>query len=132
MSTLKGELVYPVLNQDVTWTADGHNLPVDSMERSHKVNVVRWLEVQANHLAMAYLRSHFLHVEALIIAWNPSENIEDHLRREVDELMDRVFVDPIAWLHSTTFVTRLDRDIANTPDPTDTRDPWADQQAAGR
>jgi len=107
MSQLKIEIVYPVLNQDVTWTADGHNIAIDAMERSHKVNVVRWLHAQAGWLAFAWWGHYIALVES-----NTTVNTFDSMAQGLEREADAALADPHAWLDGTPLVRKLRADIA--------------------
>lgn len=107
MSSLMAEVVYPVLRQDVTWTANGYNLPIADMERSHKVNVVRWLHGQATWLAITYWGAYVAVIES-----QTSENTFDSMVDGLDREANAAIADPHAWLDGTPLVRKLRADIA--------------------
>lgn len=74
--------------QQTTWwkTAQGIEMRIDDMEKSHAQNTVNFLERQAGHMAYRLLRLETDSIVSFATAFPPGDLAEDAMHAELDEL----------------------------------------------
>lgn len=116
MSTLKAEVI-GVLNQAEVWTANGHLIRLEDMERSHKINVIAWLERQAHWLLACHIREQCAYLAQIepVMGEMAFDSVESSTILQLEDAL----TDPLTWLRSTVLMSQLVFDVGTTPDPAD-------------
>lgn len=88
------------LMQAQEWTTRiGETVKLTDMTASHRTNLLRMLERNAERIKDAYLFS------IMISEWPPEETMAFlHVEQDFDDMLD---ADPVEWLHGLPLVKRL-------------------------
>lgn len=94
-----------LLNQDEVWTAERGTIRIDDMDIDHVQRLIPWLERRAKGLADGYFLAFVLST--------PLGEIGDGAWGSLEREMQAAQTDPVAWLHTTKLMRRLDERVAD-------------------
>lgn len=91
-----------LFNQDQVWASERGLLPIEDMDIDHLQRLIPWMEKRAAGFADRYFLA-----ASLGVAGAP-----DDVQSQLDAEIRAALADPVAWLHSTKLVRRLDAVVA--------------------